>query len=389
MYSSIHKINALLYADGSPVSIEIKNGLIDKITPLTEKPTGPLFYIGPGLFDNQVNGYGGIDFSEDNLSVEQVKTAVKGMWATGVTTFLPTLITNGHEELVRNFEILAQAREDEHVQLSIPGYHLEGPYISPLDGFRGAHPLEFVRKADWDEFSILQKAANGKILQVSLSPNSESDLEFVKTCRENGIVISLAHHNLSNEQLDAAINAGAQTSTHLGNGCENMIHRRHNILWPQLADDRLIATIICDGFHLTPEMIKTFIRAKTPDRVIATSDITHFAGREPGEHIINGQTFLLSPEGMPSLPAQGVLAGAALPLKTGIENILKHADCDMSDAFKMTCTNPAKLYGLDHVSGLNEGNRADLILFDYSDGEITIEQTILNGMVVYQKRKSN
>jgi len=384
LHPYVDKINALHYADGSQVSVEIHDGQIKKISPLSQKPDGPLFYVGPGLVDNQVNGYGGIDFSQDDLTVEMVQTAVKGMWATGVTTFLPTLITNGHEELVRNFEILAQARKDELFQLTVPGYHLEGPYISPLDGYRGAHLLEYVRKPDWKEFTILQQAADGKILQVSLAPETEDALEFVKTCRKNGIVVSLAHHNLSNEQLDAAVIAGAQTSTHLGNGCENMIHRRQNILWPQLADDRLIATIICDGFHLTPEMIKTFIRAKTPDRIIATSDITHFAGREPGEHIINGQTFLLSPEGMPSLPAEGVLAGAALPLITGIENILKYADRTMAEAFQMACTNPAKLYGFENIGGLKEGNWADMILFDFKDGKITLKQTILNGQIVYQ-----
>ena len=382
---NIKEITAIHYENNSVVSLEIKDGIIEKISETSIESAEDLPFIAPGLFDNQVNGYGGVDFAAEDLTVDQVKNAVMGMQETGVTTFLPTLITNSFELLHNNFTILAESREDVNVEKSIPGYHLEGPYISPVDGYRGTHDLKHVRNPNWEEFEKLQDAAKGRILQVTLAPESDGAIPFIKQCRKNNIVVSLAHHNASNKQILAAVDAGAQTSTHLGNGCANLIHRRQNILWPQLAEDRLTSTIICDGFHITPEMVKAFIRAKTPDRIIATSDITSLAGMPPGEHTIKGNTFLLKPNGHLTFPAQNVLAGSALPLIKGVENILKFTDCSLRDAFQMASTNPARLYGFTKKGELKQGNDADLTLFKNRNQQLTVHQTILDGVSVYER----
>jgi N-acetylglucosamine-6-phosphate deacetylase len=377
------KIIANNYKDSLVISLEIKDGIFENVSQISNSHNEDLPFIAPGLLDNQVNGYGGIDFSADDLKVEQVNVVVEGMHKSGVTTFLPTLITNSFDLLHKNFAVLTKSREDPFIAQSVPGFHLEGPYISSEDGYRGAHDLRFVRNPNWEEFEKLQKVAKGLILQVTLAPELDGALPFIKQCRKNNIVVSLAHFNASNDQLLAAVDAGAQTSTHLGNGCANLIHRRENILWPQLAEDRLISTIICDGFHLTPEMVKTFIRAKTPDRIIATSDITLFAGMPQGEHKIKGHTFLLKPNGHASLPSQNVLAGSALPLDIGVENILKFTDCSLGEAIQMTSTNPARLYGFSQLGELKPGNSADYILFKIQKNSLIVQQTIVNGVCVY------
>ena len=107
-------------------------------------------YTAPGLIDIQINGFLGVDFSDQGLTINDLHKATKALWKVGVTTFLPTVITNGQRNLRNSFSILSGALEDAEIGLSIPGFHLEGPYISPVQGFRGAHLEKYIRQPDWE-----------------------------------------------------------------------------------------------------------------------------------------------------------------------------------------------------------------------------------------------
>ena len=140
-------IEGIHYYTGQPVQVKLNNGIIEEIT-ATDKVTGenPV-YIAPGFFDNQVNGFAGVSFAfgDSDLTPEGIEKATRELWKKGVTSYLPTLTTNSIEVLTRNFEILSGAVNDEKLLGSVPGFHLEGPYINPEDGYRGAHPLKFVK----------------------------------------------------------------------------------------------------------------------------------------------------------------------------------------------------------------------------------------------------
>ena len=116
----------------------------------------------------------------EGLTVEKIKNTVAEFWKQGVTTFFPTFITSGHLQLIENLEIFVEAQKDSKIASSIPGFHLEGPYISPVDGFRGAHPLEHVRLPNWEEFKQYIEAANNKIVQVTLAPEVEGQFHLLK-----------------------------------------------------------------------------------------------------------------------------------------------------------------------------------------------------------------
>ena len=150
-------VEGLLYLDGEAVRIEIVDGKISQIKPLGSSTGFPEVYLAPGLIDIQVNGYKGIDFSDQDLTREQMLEATRALWKEGVTSYLPTLITRDHERLEKSFSLLAGTMEDELMGLSIPGFHLEGPYLSPVKGYRGAHPEQYIRLPDWDEFSVLHQ----------------------------------------------------------------------------------------------------------------------------------------------------------------------------------------------------------------------------------------
>lgn len=384
-------IEGIHYADGKPVQVKISDGKIESVQYI-EKLTdeGNEFIISPGFFDNQVNGFAGVSFSfgGSDLTPEGIQKATRELWKKGVTTYLPTLTTNSQELLVKNFEILAEAIDDENIRGSIPGFHLEGPYINPEDGFRGAHPKRFVRLPNWKEFMEMVDAANNHVLQVTVAPEMEGVQEFIQKCSAKGITVAVGHHNANKEQLDQAVLNGAKISTHLGNGCANMINRHRNPLWPQLANDDLMISIICDGFHLLPEEIKTFYAVKGTERTIITSDVTSYAALEPGEYTTDtGETIELTEDGMLRYPAQNVLYGSASPITKGVGHIMEVTGCTLADAVQMASTNPARLYNLSDRGLLKPGKRADIVLFTLEDFQVNIQQTWVMGKKVYENSK--
>ena len=344
--------------------------------------------IAPGLFDNQVNGFAGVSFTfgGETLTDDEIIKATEAIWKTGVTTYLPTLTTNSHDLLIRNFSVLGKAKDNPVLLGSIPGFHLEGPYISPVDGYRGAHPLMHVRKPDWNEFLMFNEAAGNGIIHVTIAPEVDGAMDFIDKCKANGIVVALGHHNASAQQITEAIDRGAMIATHLGNGCANMINRHNNPLWPQLSDDRLMISIIGDGFHLNPEEIRVFYKVKGPENTILTSDVTSYASLKPGKYLTGeGETIELTPEGMLRYPAQDVLYGSASPVKKGVVNVMKVTGCSLAEAIRMASLNPAKLYGLNDRGEISTGKRADIILFRMVNDELVIKKTYVKGNLVYQE----
>jgi len=383
-----NKIEGLLYLTGKPVSVEIKDGLIvrvQQIARLTDE-SHPV-YIAPGLIDNQVNGFAGVSFcfGGSELTKEGIIKVTQELWKKGVTTYLPILTSNSRDLLLKNFKILASFRNDNSIHGSIAGYHLEGPYISPVDGYRGAHPLKYVRKPDWKEFMDFYEAANRKILTVTIAPEVEGALDFISKCSELGVTVAIGHHNASKTTIDQAVLNGAKISTHFGNGCANMINRHDNPLWQQLANDQLMASIICDGFHLRDEEISVFYKVKSPEKTIITSDVTSFATLAPGNYINeDGDTIELTKEGMLRYPKQNVLYGSASPISRGVAHIIKVTGCSLGKAIQMASTNPAKLYGLTDRGIIEPGKRADLILFSIGEQELNIKKTYVAGNLVFE-----
>ena len=378
----IGEVKAISYSTGRPVRIKISGGLIREITETGNSEPVPDLYAAPGLFDNQVNGFRGVDFSDPVLETKDMRKADEALNSEGVTSFFPTVLTNSHENLLRIFKNLASSLRDETVSDSVPGFHLEGPYISPEPGFYGCHPSGFIRKPSWDEFAMYQEAADGNIRQVTLSPETDESFDFIKRCTASGVVVALGHTSASAEQINKAVDHGARLSTHLGNGCANMIHRHNNPLWPQLANDLMIPTIIADGHHLTPEEIRVFYKVKGPRKLILTSDITHLSGLNPGKYMFFGSEIVMTDDGLIKNPVLDCLAGASLPLKTGIGNVMKFTGCQVKEAFDMASSNVAETFGMDDRGSLEPGKRADIVLFEIRGYEIIIKQVLVKGRSV-------
>jgi N-acetylglucosamine-6-phosphate deacetylase len=377
------KIEGILYSDGKPVSIHIVNGKITGIKHLKCDDSKPKIYVAPGLIDIQINGYMGVDFSDTTLKLEDLRKATRSLRKVGVTTFLPTVVANSRAHMKKSFQLLSEMLKDEEIGLSIPGFHLEGPYLSPVQGYRGAHLEKNIRLPDWEEFSELKDAAQNKIKIITLAPEVKGAIPFIRKCIESGLVVSLGHHNGSADDINSAVEAGASLSTHLGNGCANMIDRHLNPLWPQLANDKLTATIIVDGFHLTKEEVRTFYKVKGSENTILVSDAVDLAGLPPGEYLRREKRLILTPENVVKFPVENVLAGAATPISTCVGNVMKFTGCGLAKAIQMASTNPARLLSLNDLGEIKEGKRADLIVFRIENNKVEILKTIVDGKVVY------
>jgi len=228
--TDVTHIEAIHYETNKPVNIEIANGYIVKIS-VSDHPAGPDgLFVAPGFIDNQINGYRGVDFSGPGLTIDAMRRAVEAIRHDGVTSFQPTVITNSHRNLLERFSSLAALLRDSDISQSIPGFHLEGPYISPETGFYGCHPVDFIRKPSWKEFSEYLEAAEGNIRQVTVAPELDGAIEFIRLCSENNITVAIGHTNATAEQIRKAVDSGASVSTHLGNGCANLIDRHKNPL---------------------------------------------------------------------------------------------------------------------------------------------------------------
>lgn len=380
--NDILTIKAIHYETGKPVRIEIRDKLIYKIS----ETSGPLqnqnLFVAPGLIDNQVNGYRGVDFSDAVLTAEKMVSAVAAIRSDGVTSFVPTVITNSHEILLINFRNLAEALKDNDVRDSVPGFHLEGPYISPEEGFYGCHPSAFIRKPSWDEFAQYQEAADGNIIQVTVAPEVEGCFDFISLCTRGNVKVAIGHTNASADQINRAVDNGARLSTHLGNGCANLIDRHRNPLWPQLANDLLTPSIIADGHHLLPEEIRVFCKVKGYQNLILTSDVNHLIGMAPGKYVYFGSEVVCTEDGLVKNPVLNCLAGASMPLRTGVGNIMKYTGCSLGEAVNMASGNAARIYNLSDRGSLAAGKRADLILFEMDGTKLTIKQTWIKGRIV-------
>ena len=331
-------------------------------------------WLAPAFFDLQVNGFAGVDFNSTEVTAEDYRRAVRALWTTGVTRFCPTIISASQEHLCRCLQAAAEAAADPIAGPSIAGIHLEGPYISPEDGPRGAHLRAAIRPPDRDEFESLQQVAGGRIRLVTLAPEVPGAVPFTEYLTQKGIVVAIGHTAAPAGLIVEAVAAGARLSTHLGNGATELIHRHHNIIWEQLAADQLCASFIVDGHHLPPAMVKSMIRAKGVSRSLLVTDAVAPAACRPGRYKLGEQDVELTPEGRVHL-STGRLAGSALRMDVAVSKVMEFAGVGLADALRMAGVQPAALLGLAY--------HHDHLLLDLDAGRIQVRAAVREGVLLW------
>jgi N-acetylglucosamine-6-phosphate deacetylase len=295
----------------------------------------------PAFVDLQVNGFAGVDYNSPGLRADDIHRSVAAIRATGVTRFLPTLITGPLDRFAESARALLAVADP-----AIAGIHMEGPYISPVDGPRGAHPRAHCREASPDDFARRQEAADGRIVLVTLAPEVAGTLPLIELLVADGIRVAIGHSDGAPEVIRDAIAAGATLSTHLGNGCAAVLPRHANVIWEQLASDDLWASLIVDGHHLPPAIVKVFTRAKSPARTVLVTDAMAAAGCPPGTYRIGDVDVEVGADRRVSLRGTPYLAGSALTMPEAIGKTARFGALSLEDVLPMASTTPAAYLGI-------------------------------------------
>jgi N-acetylglucosamine-6-phosphate deacetylase len=294
--------------------------------------------------DLQLNGYKGVDFNADDLSAADLARACATVRAEGGGRMLATVITDRLERMEARIARLAELHAaDDAVRDVVAGIHVEGPFISPLPGFVGAHPPAHVIPASVEAAGRLVDAGRGLVRLVTLAPERDEGLATVRWLAARGILVSAGHCDPSLDDLARAVDAGLAAFTHLGNGCPLMLHRHDNIIQRVLATDALRwVMVIADGVHLPPSVLGTIIRRVGLDRAIAVTDATAAAGMGPGRYRLAGQDVLVDEAGAAWAADRSHLVGSTATM-ADVRRVLAADEGLPADAVaRLTAINPAR-----------------------------------------------
>jgi N-acetylglucosamine-6-phosphate deacetylase len=349
------------FRDARWIELDLREGYID----LVRSVEGPKEteaeddWVAPAFWDIQLNGRWGHSFSDPELTIDQVASIVRAQGPLGTSRLCPTLITAPADHLIHGVGTIAAACERyPEVAARVLGIHLEGPFISEREGYRGAHPAGSIIDPDWGLFQALQDASGGRIVLVTLAPERAEAIDFIRRATLAGVVIAIGHTAADGATIRAAIEAGALLSTHLGNGIASQLPRHPNPIWLQAGSKTLLASFIADGHHLDLATLRVLALAKGPEQTILISDASPLAGLPPGAY---GE-WAVDPSGKIVVAGTPYLAGSNQGLDVGLQNLLFATNWTFKQAIASVTTNPARLLGRP-MPRMAAGEPADLVIF--------------------------
>jgi N-acetylglucosamine-6-phosphate deacetylase len=361
------EISAWHFASRQPVRLRWANGIITHLEPAADKPPADV-WLAPGLFDLQVNGYGGIDFQQDDLTLEGLLTAARQLRRAGCTRFFATLITDEWSKLTARLRRLKKFREQStELKSAIAGWHVEGPFLSSEPGFHGAHNPAWMIDPTPAHIRELRVLTENDPLLLTVTPERAGALEAIALATSLGIKISLGHTNASSEILRSAVLAGATGFTHLGNGCPRELDRRDNILWRVLDTPGLTAGLIPDGFHVSPALFRLLHRCLGSQAVYYTTDAMSAAGAPPGRYKLGELEMEVGPDQVVRQPGKSNFAGSALRPFDGVGRAAQMLNLSWQETWGRASEAPARFMGLPY--GLKVGCPADFCLIWFGGGD--------------------
>jgi N-acetylglucosamine-6-phosphate deacetylase len=367
------------YATRQPVRLRWQDGIITGIEPITGP--APDLWLAPALFDLQVNGYGGVDFQQDEISAEDLLTAVRHLRAAGCTRFLATLITDEWPKLTARLRRLRSLRsQSAELQSAIAGWHIEGPFLSDQPGFHGAHNPALTCDPTPEHSLELRSITGEDPLLLTLSPERAGALEAIALAVSEGMKISLGHTNAPAEVLRQAVAAGATGFTHLANGCPRELDRHDNILWRVLDMSGLMVSLIPDQIHVSPALFRLAHWVLGGDSIYYTSDAMSAAGMPPGRYPLGNLQLEVGADQIVRQPGKPLFAGSALRPIDGVFRAAQMLGCPWQQTWPRFSETPAKLMGLRNE--LAVGQAADFcVLKVVGENQLVDLQTYVNGRV--------
>jgi N-acetylglucosamine-6-phosphate deacetylase len=361
-------------------AVVIRDGKIDAL--LRDPRSGDLpeerrQFVGllcPGFIDLQINGAFGADIGPDP---DAIKTLATRLPTTGVTAFLPTLISSAPERYEGFFDALAGGAVENGAR--VLGAHLEGPFLAPER--KGAHDPATLRPIDPGFMRELLRS--GKVRVMTLAPELPNALEAIELLLEEGVVASAGHTEATYEEVRRAVDAGLGLGTHLYNAMRPLAHREPGTVGALLTDDRVRTGIIADGVHVHAAALRLAHRAKGSEGLILVTDAMQAAGMTPGDYELGGRRVRLE-DGAVRL-ADGTLAGSALTMDEAVRNAVGFLGVSVAQAARMASEVPAAALNLDGKGKVAVGGDADFALLD---AQGAVLETIVAGETVYEREES-
>ncbi|MSU58873.1 MAG: N-acetylglucosamine-6-phosphate deacetylase [Pedosphaera sp.] len=340
-----------------PMRVRWSKGVITHFEPAGTPPPPAGLWLAPPLLDVQVNGYAGVDFQQDNLTVDDLLRAARALRADGCATFLLTLITDDWFNLTGRLRQLVSLRaQSEELKSAIAGWHIEGPFLSTEPGFHGAHDPALMRDPKPEHIYELRALAGRDPVLLTLAPERRGALDVIPLAVSCDMKVSLGHTNASAEILAQAVRAGATMFTHLGNGCPRELDRHDNILWRVIETPGLTVSLIPDQIHVSPPLFRLLHRSLGPERIFYTTDAMAAAGAKVGKYTIGKVQVEVGSDQIVRQPGKTNFAGSALKPSDGVFRAAAMLNCPWQEVWLRYSQTPERLLGRHRT--LAAGERA-------------------------------
>lgn len=338
--------------------VVVEDGRVTRIAAPDEAPAhaigGHDQWIVPGLVDIQLNGAFGVDFSDPAADVGRAATALP---ATGVTAFLPTIVSLAPDRYAAAIANLSQPVPDGAARPL--GIHLEGPYLSPQR--HGAHDPSALRPPDVEEAASWLEL--GPVRIVTLAPELAGAVALIERLTAHGVIVAIGHTDATWKQADDAIRAGARLGTHLFNAMRPFHHRDPGVAGRLLAPG-VTVTVVCDGVHVAQQVVGIVAELKAPDELIFVTDGLAALGQRAGTYRLGSQEVIS--DGVVARLADGTISGSVTPMAPALGRLVA-GGLDPEVAVRAASTSPARLLGMaDELGRIEVGRTADLLLLDAS-----------------------
>ena len=338
--------------------------------PDEEITAGPGEMIAPGFLDLQVNGFAGHDAA---AGADAIAAMSEALLATGVTAFLPTIISAPVETGAAFAAAVGAAAEAPGAR--VLGAHIEGPFLNP--SFRGAHLRSNLAEPTPENVEVLQ-AARPRL--VTLAPELPGALTAIERLHRAGIVVAAGHTGADFEQGRKAIAAGVRFATHIYNAMPPVHHRRPGIALALLLDPRVTTGLIADGEHVHPSVCEQLVRVKGASRIALTTDQTSAAGAPPGTYELSGRA--VHSDGRVVRLQDGTLAGSAATMPDLVRLMARLPGMSVARALTLASASPARVLGERRLGRLGEGACADIVVLD---SDLRPRLTMVRGVLRFRR----
>jgi len=350
---------------GEPVRLRWnQEGIITSLDAARSAP--PELWMGPGLFDIQVNGYAGVDFQQDNVTASELTHAVLQLRESGCTRFLLTLVSDEWDRLLSRLKHFRKLRAASPLlQRAIAGWHIEGPFLSSEPGFCGAHSPERMLDPKLEQLDELRKIAGDDPLLLTMAPERLDSIPAIAHAVSLGIKVSLGHTDARRKRLEQAVKAGATGFTHLGNGCPSQLSRADNILWRVFETPGLTISLIPDTIHVSPALFRLIHKTIGAENILYVTDAMAAAGAGPGKYKLGPLELEVGTDQIVRLPGSANFAGSALEPLDAVLRAAEMLRCSWRETWRNYSATPAKFIGIDH--DLRPGAPADFCLVEFAE----------------------